>query len=317
MVHMNDSVTIAIPETGRMAQETLEWLAQKRAVSPDWAAKAAEAIGNARKLDNETAAKDDLLKRLSEGLEGITLKYDLRSGWRLALSAKQTVLEGTPVTIYGSQYPSVAGIREGLADAAVIGLDDLFATMLPYLMRTSNYYRTNRWDSLNAAIQPQSSTDVRVIGSTGMQDYAGLFLLFPATAGYPTFYINALLEGKMPIYVKGRYQGLAYYFFGDAIDARPTEKIEEAIKSEKCFAIDIVRTGKTLAENSIMAIGGPLLTTFSVIAADIAKYTGNQTTRDVINALQPVKNPEQDYALGVKQWQQSLERTLEGLWIQR
>ncbi len=314
---MEKPIVIAIPETGRMAQDVLKWLAQKGAVSPDWVAKAAEAIGNVRKRDNETAAKSDLLKRLSEGLEGITLKYDLRSGWRLALSAKQTVMEGTPMTIYGSQYPTVAGIREGLADAAIIGLDDLFATMLPYLMTAFGYYRTNRWDNLNAAIRPQSSTDIRVIGSTGMQDYAGLFLLFPATAGYPSFYINAMLEGKMPLYVKGRYQGLAYYFFGDGIDARPTEKIEEAIRSEKCFAIDIVRTGTTLAENSIMAIGGPLLTTFSVIAADIAKYTGNQTTRDVINALQPVKKPEVDYDKGAKQWQQSLEKTLGDLWISR
>lgn len=312
-----ESIKIAIPETGRMAQEVLKWLAQKGAVSPDWVAKAATAIGNVRKRDDETEAKEALLKYWNVNLEGLTMKYDLRSGWRVALSAKRAVLQGNPVMIYGSQYPTISGIREGLADAAIIGLDDLFASMLPYLQTRGGYGAIARWNQLNSAIQPQESTDVRVIGSTGMQDYAGLFLLFPAAAGDPSFYLNALLEGKMPLYVKGRYQGLVYYFFGDAIDARPTEKIEEAIRSEKCFAVDIVRTGTTLAENSIMAIGGPLLTTFSVIAVDIAKYTENQTTRAVINALQPVKNPEQDYTIGVKQWQRSLERTLEGLWIRR
>lgn len=310
---MNDSVTIAIPETGRMSQEVLKWLAQKGAVSQSWAAKAAEAIGNVRKRDNEAAAKGDLLKRWSEGLEGVTLKYDLRSGWRLALSAKQTEMEGTPMTIYGSQYPTINGIREGLADAAVIGLDDLFAAMLPYLQTQA----IARWNQLNSAIQPQESTDVRVIGSTGMQDYAGLFLLLPGKAGSLAERIRLLFERKLPLYVKGRYQGLAYYLLGSNIDARPTENIERAIEAEQCFGMDIVQTGTILAKNEIRAVGKPLLITFSVIAADISLYNQNPAVRSAIDALQPVKDPEVDYIRGAEQWQQSLKKTLGGLWISK
>lgn len=318
---MTDSVTIAIPETGRMAQETLEWLAQKGAVSQEWAAKAAEAIGNVRKRDNETAAKDDLLKRWSEGLEGITIKYDLRSGWRVAVSAAQSRVGTTPVVVYGSSPPTITGIREGLAEVAVIGFDDLVATMVPYFANRTADGETavalsilaNPWTTVNYKLSSKNITDVRVLGATGMNDYAGLCLLVSEKSKSPEQALNETKEGKLPVYVKGRYQGLAYYLLGDKIDARATERIEEAVNADNAAAIDIVRTGETVLKNQLLVIGRQLMVTKSVVAVDITRYNADKNVKTVADMV--VRNsPGADLDSAVA-WRRALENKLGSSWV--
>ena len=312
---MNSSVKLAIPETGRMAQETLAWLAKRNVVEAKWAAKTAEALDKTRKLDSETVAKKALLAQWNQGLEGITLKPDLRSGWRIAVSAVQTEQCGIDTLIYGSQYPTISGIREGLADAAVIGLDDLFAATVPYLARSS---RPKTWDALNRALLPRNSTDVRVVGSTGLEDYAGICLLLPTNGGIVRQKLAEAMAGLLPVYVKGKNQGLAYYLLGRKADARPTEMIEDAVTADKCFGLDVVRTGKTAVERELHVLP-PLLFTFSVVAVDITKYvllnSDGKKLRDFVECIKPRNNPQDDYGTGMRAWENSVKNTLGKLWV--
>ncbi len=332
MIEMNNqTVKIAIPETGGMAQETLEWLENlgidwdidlspppkgyewpwKTGFDYRWPRNAIKLMREAKKRESE----EEVINRLVEGWEryedyAVTVKYDLRSGWRIAFSAKEAVIGGVPALIYGSDYPTISGIREGLADAAIIGLDDLFAAMVPYMARGK---RPVRWDKLNAAIRP-NSTDVRVIGSTGLRDYAGLCLLATSNGENARQILEDTIEGSLPVYVKGRNQGLAYYLLGQKVDARPTESIEEAIRFDKCLGLDVVRTGRTAAEKELYVMP-PLLFTFSVIAVDIAKYEGRQATKSAINSLKPVLEPNQDYIQCRKDWEAAVTKTLGKLWV--
>ena len=306
-----EKLKIAIPNTGRMAQETLEWMAQRGVVDAGWAGDAVKAIGVVRKMDSQAAVIAAVQSYWQAGLSGIAPMYDIRSGWRIGITAAEGKTNGTQAIVYGSPYPTISGIREGLADAAVIGLDDLFAAMVPYLARGK---RLTCWGRLNRTIWPQNSTDVRVAGSTGTQDYAGICLLSPINNGDARRKLSGLKEGKIPVYVKGRNQGLAYYLLGSKVDARPTEEIEDTIVAEKCFGFDVVRTGRTAVEKGLYVLP-PRMLTFSVVAVDMAKYSANENLKAVIQSMKLVTDPRRDYVEGAKGWQDSVSRTLGKLWV--
>ncbi len=307
----NNRIKIAIPTTGRLAQESLKWLAELGVVDKPWTKQIVEAISKVKKLDTETYAKEALREEWNSGLEGLTLKYDLRSGWRLAFSAKDANLGGIPVTIYGSEPPTINGIRQGLGEIAIIGYDDLVAAMIPYIDPSED---VSLWGDLNAAIKP-NSTDVRIIGSTGLNDYAGLFLMAGKDMEVERdTYMLAVRSGKIPVFVKGRYQGLLYYLVGDKVDARATEDVEKATKDGRCFGFDLVRSGNTIQKEQMKLMGRPRLYTRSVIVIDEAKFKQDGNLRDVVSAFKPWDGTE-DYQEDIVPWELKLEQRLGDLWV--
>ena len=84
----NGGFKLAIPTTGRLAQEALEWLASLGVLETLWVTSVVKTINDFKKLPEEKTARDAVKRIWEEGLEGVTLKYDLRSGWRAAFSAK-------------------------------------------------------------------------------------------------------------------------------------------------------------------------------------------------------------------------------------
>ncbi len=305
----DDKFKLAVPITGRLAVESLEWLAGLGILEKERVARIASSISNFKKLSDEKTAKNAVQKEWKEGLEGITLRYDLRSGWRAAFSAIETKIKDEPVTIYGSESPTINGIREGLGEIAIIGYDDLFAAMLPYL---DSLKAVDDLSYLNDAIKP-NSTDVRLIGSTGQQDYAGLFLMTGKSTKVRKGYREEIRDGAVPVYVKGRYEGLLYYFLGNDVDARATEDVEEKAKSDNCFAFDLVRTGDTIIKKQMKLIGDHYLLTRAVIAVDHAKYSQNERLRNVVSGLKPA-DVSKDFEEGVLPYISKLEEKLGELW---
>ncbi len=318
---VNEAVRIAIPATGRMAQECLEWLVDKGALEEQWTKAAVAALDEVKKVDDEEPVVQEVAKLWSQGMRGMTAKYDLRSGWRTALSATNGLLAGTSVTIYGSEPPTITGIRQGLADAAILGFDDLLAAMVPYL-RVGNkpemWQTPFGWGELNGRILP-TSTDVRVLRPTGIDDYAGLFLLASqAQSAQVTGLIKQIRKGYVPLYVKGRNQGLAYYLFGEFVDARPTEEIEEAVKSEKAFGLDIVRSGSTVLKNNLMLVGPCLLYTTPMITVDGWKLQNKPSVGAVMFSLTKGENgTDAHYIRRVYDWEQGLCSRLGSQWAHR
>jgi hypothetical protein len=330
---MNNTIKLAIPTTGRLAEESLEWLSNLGIVETEWAQQVIEAVGNVKKHDSESYVKNALLERWQKELEGVTLKYDLRSGWRIAFSAKETEIEGEKIMIYGSEPPTINDIRQGIGEIAIIGFDDLMAAMIPYVSRPGrgnnvntnppfvNYRTVKNWEMLNGFIERKNSTDVRVIGSTSMQDYAGLFLMVDDMWDVTQTDLEDMANGKKPVYVKGRNEGLAYYYLGNEIDAVACENIEDIVSSQrKSFGLDIVRTGKTVQVNNLKLVGEPVLVTKSVVAVDINKYNKGFTNRatpnlpDVVFSLQLERDTKKDYESGIPAWRSGLEKELRNAW---
>ncbi len=328
-----NAVKLAIPSTGRLAAESLERLAACGIVQKDWADGIAEALEEIKKRETEESVREELddrftyVDQIGENPEGLTIKYDLRSGWRAAFSAVDSqltgeyllsevrdrtpmVVDGTPVVIYGSEPPTINGIRQSLAELAIIGFDDLLAAMLPNLRRNT---AVRDWNGLNKAIAFKKSTDVRAIGSAGMKDYAGIFLLASERWKEESGFLEKIALGKIPVYVKGRNEGLAYYLLGKKADARATEEVEEAVRSENVLGLDVVRTGTTVLEQQLTMVGRPFLITMSVLAADIAKYERVGGVSNVAAKILP-KDNAYDQKQGIPQWVAQLEQKAGSAW---
>jgi hypothetical protein len=321
----NATVNFAIPATGRLAQKSLKWLAEEGIVEAAWADMVIKAIGSIRKVEDEQQATLEVEKLWAEGLEGVTLKYDARSGWRAAFSAKKVKLdngyaelfgreaEGSTLTLYGANWPAVSGIMEGVTDLALIGFDDLLVAMLPYV--NPQYGAVKDWNELNQAIFPKNSTDARVICSAPFEDYGGMFLIASPRIGLNTNSLERLVDGKIPLYMKGRYEGLAYYFLGDKVNVYSTERIEDALDKTECFALDMVSTGNTLTECGYQLLGKPLLYTRPVLVADIKKYSNNRDIRDFVGkSVANNKFWRPDSTDDIQIWQNSLRQKLGPQW---
>lgn len=321
----NKSVKIAIPATGRMTEKMLRLLGSLGIVKRDWAEDAAYAIGTVKKNGSEDEVRAALVSKWEDGIEGLTMNYDLRSGWRLAFSATETEVAGIPVVVYGSEPPTINGIRQGLAEVAVIGYDDLLAAMVPFLRR--DFAKANEpispgWRMMDLLLRDRKLTDVTVLCPTGLMDYAGLFMLASASKPVSEDYLTAVVEGRTPVFVKGRYEGLAYYLLGTNVDTRATEDIEDAVKSAEGFGLDIVQTGATVAEKSLQVVGEPLLVTRSLITVDGAKYNRSLQLKAVVKALsyeydRRVKPRLAQEDEEIRNWKSSLEQKLGGLWVMR
>ena len=306
----NGGFKLAIPTTGRLAQEALEWLASLGVLETLWVTSVVETINDFKKLPEEKTARDAVKRIWEEGLEGVTLKYDLRSGWRAAFSAKDAEMGGNPVTVYGSESPSINGILQGLGDVTVIGYDELVAAMVRYLYPGMN---VPEWDKLNSRIVPKS-TDVHVIGSTRIRDYAGLFLMVGESVDVNADYLLGIRSGRTPVYVKGQNEGLLYYLLGNDVDGRATEHVEQAARDDKTFCFDLVRSGSTVERERLKLVGNPLLVTMSVIAVDLAKHSANPDLQQVVNNLNPGEASE-DYGEGIPRWETGLREKLGHSWL--
>ena len=288
------SVTIAIPSTGRMCIESLEWFASMGAIDADWQKEVSTFIDTGRKKPGEEEIKQEIMERWKSGKNGVTLKYDPRSGYRASFLVKEGEIAGIPIILYGAEAPASNAIMQSEADIAIVGFDSLLASLVNYLKPES---QVRSWTGLNDALI-ESSTDVRVAKETGMSDYAGWFLLAPSwySASYRAridgvYGVNytrqspteMIMEKGGVFAVKGMFEGLAYYFLGDKVKGEPTENIEEAVKAGM-FGLDIVRTGRTIVENRLYISGAPFLITKSVVTVDRGKYQSDKRN-DLLSTL--------------------------------
>ena len=364
----NGRIKIALPQTGRMAADYLRMLASEGMLDPEWSSEAAKAMENDGRLGERDAAEavEELRGR---GIGGLKTTYDPgKDGHRVGLLSKEAEVEGIPVVFHGTDWPSVSGIREETSELAVIRLDDLTASMLPYLKPGSrrirkgfgNYGQDMGW--INEEIESENSTDVRVVGGAGLEDYAGLFVLVhkhdeiaETARQYSVFYEfckraeriyahighgdqrelhktgNALqdLLSKREVAVKGRHQGLAYAMLDRTpydeeepflsrlsgriysrifqgrknleVRAFSSENVAEEVSSGSVIGLDVLRTGRTAAENGLVAIG-PLMRTASVTAVDKTKLESNGDVARVCARLAG----RSDYSEGFLRWENDL-----------
>ncbi|HLD97573.1 MAG TPA: hypothetical protein VI934_04470 [Candidatus Nanoarchaeia archaeon] len=307
-------VKLAIPSTGRLNKEILERFAKLGILDEGRSLQIARFTDWVKKQSDEQKARETILGLWTANVDGITLAYDLRSGWRASFSAVETKYAGIDTVIYGSSYPAISGIREGVGDIAIIGYDELLASMLPFLREGK---KPLRWSEFNSMLTSQRSTDVRVLGSLGLQDFAGLFLITSINDPDIGWFNDAsTLDAAFctrKLYVKGRNQGLAYYFLGEKIDAIATENLEYAINARRSgnerydLGLDLVRSGKTLLGSGLTTIGGPQLYTLSVVVVDKARYETDRSVRTIADLLcQDSSGKEYEQGGSIFRWLEQL-----------
>ncbi len=304
---MKPEITVAIQNSGRMCIESLEWLAGIGIVERSWQQEACYLIDNAKKKQGEDEIKNDIMNLWNSQKDGITLKYDLRSGYRASFLAKEEEIAGIPVMIYGSEPPTTNIITQSLGEIAIIGFDELLAAFVPYLQQDK---KITSWGEFNSALKPLS-TDAQYIGLTGIEDYAGLFLIASPKRKIEANYLEQIMQGRVPVAVKGQNEGLLYYLLGNNVLARPTNDIEQEVQENYCFGFDIVRTGSTVESNKLVVVGEPILCTKSVVVVDKKKYSQNNAVREAANYL--VRTPDNPSALYA--WKAQLEETLGERWL--
>ncbi len=296
---MNSKITIAIPNTGRMCAESLEWLAKIGLLDKAWQENVAKALEISRQ--EEWQVQNELIE-LWKGspLEGLTKTYDPRSGWRVSFAAKQT---DSFVWLVGMEKPTTNAITQGIGDIAIIGFDELLAAFAPYFSWSK---KVRGWDAFNEALRPQS-TDARYAGVTGIEDYAGLFLI--SSSAWTKFNLEKVRRGEIQVAVKPQYEGLLYYLLGKKVSARPVKDLEAEVTKNYCLGFDVVRTGETIIRNDLRIIGKPLLYTKSVVVVDKGRYEGNASIRETANYL------TQRNCTKLEDWEAGLKEKLGGRWL--
>ena len=241
---------------------------------------------------------------------------------RPVLLGLDTKIDGIDVRIEGTDTHNVSSkIREAEADFAIVGFDELLASMQTYL--NMNGRLVTRWGNFND--EQREPTDVRVAGSANLkyfddktqrkyQDFVGFFVIGNKETRRDEGIENRLENGQKA-YVKGRYEGIVQQAFPD-IKTVPVKDVEDAVKDDKYgLGIEIVRTGKTARGKDLVVYGEPLFLSESLLVADYGRFQRNPDLKRVVQALQPQEFFDEKRISNFVDWYILLESNLGDNWI--
>jgi hypothetical protein len=181
--------------------------------------------------------------------------------------------------------------------------------------------KVRNWQELNEHLI-ESNTDVRILGSLGLNDYLGHFVLMPeskaaqvsglasdrqwnSTADDPK--LTAL--GGEPLLIDAQYEEV----YKQLLDASArgirfestTEDIEQACAQAGRSAVYIVRSGSTIAcTPGLCVVGEELITSETIVAVNQERLEHNRGIDELASSLQPIADDHSD------QWRRKLAAKL-------
>ena len=243
---------------------------------------------------------------------------------RLVLLGLDTKIDGVNIRIEGTDPHNVSSkIKEAEADFAIVGFDELLASMHTYLDMNGRFVTT--WGNFND--EQREPTDVRVAGSANLKyfddetqreyhDFVGFFVIGNKETRRDEGIKNRLENGQKT-YVKGRYEGIVQQAFPH-IKTVPVKDVEDAVKDDKYgLGIEIVRTGKTARGKDLVVYGKPLFLSESLIVADYGQFQRNLELKRVLQALQPQEFFDEERISNFVDWYILLESNLGDNWIDK
>ncbi|MFH1631008.1 MAG: hypothetical protein ABIA21_02180 [Candidatus Aenigmatarchaeota archaeon] len=317
-------ITGIIPQTGRTCYSALSRLGD---VSGRNYSKLVEILekSKGRGTQNLEEAQTYLTELQGQGYP-VTLQPDRKRAerpYRLSFLGSDIVVDGVKVRIEGAESHNCSSlIRLSEADFAIVGYDELLATMQTYL--SIDKRAATRWGSFNAELM--EPTDVRIAGSANLkytdketgrdfQDFDGFFFIGNKRRGYDD--VVRILEHGQRLYVKGRYEGVILKAF-PGIKTVPVKNVEDAVASNPDgLGVEIVRSGRTIKKKGLHVYGEPLFLSESLLVADYGQYLGNPDLQKVIDTIQPQSFFNLRRMDNFSKWYDFLKGNLNNNWIDR
>src|SRR3989338_3125412 len=242
---------------------------------------------------------------------GLKVDYDLqRAGQpaRIMFKGVETQFNGTPVRVIGrSHYDIPATLYNHEASLAFVGWDELYENLIEALQTKDG----RDWSGFNPYLR-EGSTDIRILGSAGLDDFVGHWVMMhPVLAQrYFSTFPDNLISGGM-----GAWRGFAYedskqnvLLDADCIlidpkyekiyqellkskrihtKFRATQTPEKAIKGNEGVGIYVVQTGNAVKENGLVIVGDPLVVSETVMAVNKGDFETKPELQRLAKSLNP------------------------------
>ncbi len=318
-------VTCVIPRWGRTFENVMKKFAT---LSPDKVeldrVRALVATGKEHASADPAVAKRHL-DRLD--CPYLTLAPDRKRAercYRVAFLGMEIRVDDLVVRLEGDEpHNGSSLIRLDEVDLTVVGMDELLSMNQHFLRRPE---LVRKWGMYNYNID--KDTDLRIAGSANLKsfnriagreitDFVGFFLIANReTVDYNLGYEKLIRHG-VPIYVKGRYEGLVHTLLPGSKTV-PVENVEDAVLAHKGgVGIEIIQSGTTIKEKGLTVYGPPLFLSESLYVADYRRYLKNEKLRRLLAYLKPLGYFDREHILNYVAWFKALAANLQDSWINK
>ncbi len=162
--------------------------------------------------------------------------------------------------------------------------------------------RVHDWRELMAHLV-EADTDVRILGSLGLDDYLGHFVLMPHQRAQRVAALGAAdawdggddpkvaILAEEPVLIDANYEAIYRHLVGggDAtLSFRPTTEDIESLVAAGHNAIYIVRSGGTIATTpGVCVVGHELVTSETIVAVNQERMEANPGVQVLVDSLAP------------------------------
>lgn len=161
--------------------------------------------------------------------------------------------------------------------------------------------RVHDWRELMAHLI-EADTDVRILGSLGLNDYLGHFVLMPQSRAQRVAGLGAgdawggdddpkvAILAEDPVLIDANYEAIYRRLVGGsvALSFEPTTEDIESLVASGRNAIYIVRSGSTIATTpGVCVVGHELVTSETIVAVNQERMEANPGVRVLADSLTP------------------------------
>ncbi|MBI2129988.1 hypothetical protein HYU07_07215 [Candidatus Woesearchaeota archaeon] len=345
-------INIAIPYKGESLNQVLDRLVDVGIVDKNSREFYIETIQNdkARVIQEREQIKEgsrnsyssnEDVERILQRIRGSQpLAFDLKADYdlqregqpaRILFKGLETKFDGVPIRLVGrSHYDIPTSLHNHEVSLAFVGWDELYEDHIEELKVKD----IRDWSGLNPHLR-KGSTDVRILGSAGLDDFVGHFVMMhPKLAkkyfsSYPVDARDcsgsgvwaskdydekqAVLWRAKHIFVDHKYEKIYHVLFKwETIQSkfRGTSNVERAIRENEGVGIYVVQEGNAVKENGLNIVGNPLLISETVIAINNEDFEKKSEVKRLAKALEPRRNFGIPLHIALRKWTDGLRNNL-------
>ncbi len=227
---------------------------------------------------------------------------------RMMFDHLECELSGHLAVLVGTEHEvTPTYLRKHKRDISLTCYDAFHNTLLDAL----DTGKVHNWRELNEHLV-ESNTDVRILGSLGLDDYLGHFVLMPESKAKETAALGdgrawnvvdadaklAILRDE-PLLIDAGYEEVYKQLLdADANGIRfeaTTRDIEMACSQEGRMSVYIVRSGSTIAcTPGLCVYGEELITSETIVAVNQERLDHNRAVGELIERLNPIAEDRSD-----------------------
>lgn len=273
--------------------------------------------------ENPDEAESFLQSLREQGFNCFSLSSDRKREThpdRIGLRRLDLVIDGINVRIEGDEpHNGSSLIRLDEADFTFAGLDELLIHNQQWMYDKGRKVRT--WGNHN--YQLQEPTDVKVAGSAGiissngLQDFIGMFLIGNPQKRPVKNIDPQVLNGTIPLFVKGRYEGIVLNAYPNAKTMAVENVEDKVVSTPNSYGVELIQTGSTAKEKGLIVYGSPLFLSETLLVVNYGHFQKNEELRRVVEKLQPQGFYDEQRVDNFVNWYVVLQQNLGENWANR